>query len=315
MLLSQSSGALSQDQQAPQLGFGVSSHGRPSRACGCLPCLPGARTAHPVQDSYRRATSVAPPPDYAQPSRWAPRIVRVPVTQQPDTELQAAIVHGARDVIRPLVLEHFDPDSCVATIRIAIDALAYFGIHARPLGVQTLIFNDEATRLFHGGVSAEELHQAVWAHSEDDPEGPWTIGLGFTPTGPEPGRHMICWIPALSLACDFSLDQAARPHKGLALSPSVFPIDAPRTGESGSVGTGLPEGLELPDGFLFAHHVGQRPPRGPAYLEYRVVPDWFRASPNWRRTSSGLPGAPNVFREITGQAIRSIKERVPSKGA
>lgn len=203
------------------------------------------------------------------------------------------MVEAARRIIRPLVLEHFDVDSCVATTRITIDVFRYFGIPAEPVAVQVVVFNEEAMELVRAGASALDVREAVFARSAAEPGGPWTLGVGVPQGDGEGGRHVAVWLPDQRMVADFSLDQASRPHKGLELTPLLFPVQA--------------ESSTLPEGFTFPAVISQQG-GGAAYLEYRVVPDWFRHSPNWRRTSTGISGAPAMFKAITGTAIRAIKE-------
>lgn len=206
-----------------------------------------------------------------------------------------ALVDAAGPIIRPLVLDWFSADSCVATTRITIDVLAYFGIVAKPLPVRAVIFNSEALLLLEQGASPEGLHEAVFARSVAEPGGPWTMGLGFgmAEDDANEGRHVIAWLPRLSMAADFSVDQASRPHKGLDLPPLAFPTP-PSTMEEGHV---------------FGCTVSQPAPYGPAAVEYQVTTDWFTKSPNWRRASTGTPDARSVFSSVTGEAIRRLRSR------
>lgn len=219
--------------------------------------------------------------------------------RQQDTLAALDVIEAGRQVIRPIVLEYFTADSCVATVRITIDVLAYFGITARPAAVETLIFNGEAYSMLREGATPEEIGRAVHARSTAEIGGPWTVGLGFGDSPESTGRHMVAWVPSESLCLDFSLDQASREQKAMALGPATFRMPGPLT---------LEEGNALPVGHVFSGEIPQVPPHGSAHLEYRVVEDWFRGSPNWRRTSAVMSGAPATFRDITGRAIRAIRE-------
>ena len=213
-----------------------------------------------------------------------------------------AILKASRDVIRPTVLEFFSSDSCIATTRITIDVLAYFGIMAKPLAVETLIFNAEAMERVRAGVGFDELRREVDALARGEPGGPWTIGLGFAKSAADAGRHMMAWVPPLGLGLDYSLDQVSRPHKGMELTASVFEM---ATGHQDASENGL-----LPEGYVFSVEIPRSSPYGPVYLEYRVIADWFRGSPNWRRTSTIQEYAKATFRDITGRAIKEIRSRI-----
>lgn len=228
-----------------------------------------------------------------------------------DEERGWALLAAADDFVRPLVLERFDVHSCVATVRVAIDALAYFGVRAVPAPVEVMIFNDEAVEMLrHQGASLEDVGAAAWNHSVDDPEGPWTMGLGFKADPSEGGGHMGFWVPGLHAFADPSLDQVSRPRKGLALGPMYTRNLHPDGGrEPGRNQKTFPDVL-LP-GMRWSVDVDQAGGRGPAHLEYEVIgDDWFRVSPNWRRTSTTVRGGAQAFREVTGEAIRLMREAV-----
>jgi len=222
-------------------------------------------------------------------------------TQNAEVSAASEVIQAGREVIRPIVLEHFHEDSCIATARITIDVLSYFGIHSRPAAVETIIFNGEAASLMRAGATPEQLRDAVYSRTPEQPDGPWSVGLGFRRSSEEAGGHVVVWVPSERVCLDFSLDQASRPHKGAILGPAVFKI-------AGAVS--LDESGALPLDFVFSGEVAQPPPNGPAYVEYRVVPDWFRGSPNWRRTSVGVAGAQATFRDITGRAIKQIRSQI-----
>lgn len=213
-----------------------------------------------------------------------------------------AILEAAREIVRPTVLEYFSADSCIATTRITIDVLSYFGIAAKPLAVETLIFNAEAMERIREGVAFDDLRREVDSLSLEQIGGPWTLGLGFAKSATDAGRHMIAWIPGLALGLDFSLDQASRPHKGMKFDPAIF--DMARNNQEAL------EDSSIPEGYVFPVEIPQDPPYGVAYLEYRVIADWFRGSPNWRRTSTIQECAKATFRDITGRAIKEIRSRV-----
>lgn len=214
---------------------------------------------------------------------------------------EGAIIAAATEAIRPLVLESFATDSCIATVRITLDTLSYFGILAKPMAVQVIILNSEAAQQLAHGVTFERLSEEMQRIARDEEGGPWVVGLGVALDADTPGRHLAAWIPSLNLCLDYSIDQASRPHKGLALSPIAFKIEPPER---------LMEDRRIPVGHVFSVTVAQTAPHGPAELQYQTTEDWFRGSPNWRRTSSIHPGSASVFKDIVGKAIRQIRESV-----
>jgi len=218
-----------------------------------------------------------------------------------DRRQEEVIIAAATDTIRPLVLEYFAADSCVATVRVTLDTLSYFGIIAKPMPVQVVILNSEAVCQLKQGVTLEMLHEEMQRRTPEEEGGAWSVGLGVTSDPHNPGRHLAAWVPSFNLCLDYSLDQASRPHKGLTLSPAAFGIDPLEY---------LMEEHRISAGYSFRTTLRQPVPYGPAELQYQTTDDWFRGSPNWRRTSTIHPGAAGVFKEIVGKAIRQIRKNL-----
>src|SRR5712692_6245543 len=127
-----------------------------------------------------------------------------------DTDLILSVLC---DFGRKAILRRWRVDSCIASTRIGIEVLAYFGIPAEPLPVMTRVISPAAVRLIDEGrdlntVTPEECPQC------------WIVDIGFPPgEGAKPPDSEGFWwchmvILALGrLIIDLSLDQAARPEK------------------------------------------------------------------------------------------------------
>jgi hypothetical protein len=65
------------------------------------------------------------------------------------------------------VLESFRPDSCIATTRVVISVLRYYGLPAKPLAVKVAAFNAVAWPLADAGMPVDawprEAHSVVSA--------------------------------------------------------------------------------------------------------------------------------------------------------
>lgn len=192
--------------------------------------------------------------------------------------------------VRELVLEDFAVTSCIPTTRILIDVLDYFGIPAKPIPVEVLIFNAEARAILDTG-DMKAVAEAVQVCEPEDEGGPWTIGLGVTVQERQEGGHVVVGIPSRQVIIDGSLDQAARPLKDIHLKASPVPMPDPdfftKVGAVVAL-TAQPEG------------------HGPVLLVYTHSPHkQYLNSPNWFRKSA--VGGAEVFRRVTAQAIRDIK--------
>jgi hypothetical protein len=194
----------------------------------------------------------------------------------------ADIIEAARLRVRPIVLSRFNKFSCVASARVLIDCLTYFGIKAEPYPVTAFIINGVGREMIEAGDSLEEVYQIAMEHTVEDPEGPWTVGLGHDDGDPEGAGHVVVYLPEKDAFMDISLDQINRPHKGIDFPPMVM--------------SGRPdETLSFVDD------------NGAAIIYYPDPPGRFQKSPNWRGISRGDREA---FKDVTGRAIRAIKNEL-----
>jgi hypothetical protein len=124
---------------------------------------------------------------------------------------------------RATILRRFHADSCVASTRVVIEVLDYFGIRAKPQPVRLRIFNPEATRLVAAGVELLPEHKDA---------GAWIVeveGTGRMTAGADGRRRWDGHLVAVAInpagpdvAIDLSLDQASRPQRNIRLEPTSF---------------------------------------------------------------------------------------------
>jgi hypothetical protein len=208
------------------------------------------------------------------------------------------VVTALAKVGRPPILEHFAKRSCIASTRIALDVLEYFGVRAEPLPLFVLVLNGEALDMAEAGMSQAGLQAEMLKYGPDEPGGPWGIGVGAViENSTDWAGHLVVAIPDERLLLDMSLDQASRPHKGLPFPEEgqVFPVfDEPWwNGERSRTS--------------FTGRMGER--RLALLLDRDCAdPEGFKRSLNWRR-EGGADGR-RAFREVTGRIIRLVKDEL-----
>lgn len=208
------------------------------------------------------------------------------------TARETAIFDALVEVARPVILSAFNPDSCIASTRLGMDVLAYFGIQTREIPLLLAVFNADAVALLQQGKTMDEVKAETLRYSPEDEGGPWTMAVG-APTGRAPGwaGHLVIGHPATGAVIDLSADQAARPHKGLELTPYWLRIPDPAWWNDPTEVHSTISG------------------EGVAVLFDRRCPDptGYLRSGNWkRRTPTGGPG---LYRDLTGQIIRAVRDR------
>lgn len=202
-----------------------------------------------------------------------------------------AVIDALVNVGRPAMSPTWGPDSCIAAAAITIEALDAFGYRARPVAVETQVYNAIA---------------AAWRESwpdgrrtGDPPEGAWSVGLGMVESGPvapsglrkrglTTGREVHVVALAGTYVIDLSIDQARRPKRGLGMvRPMAFDL-----GDDSGVArflAGESVGWTL-DGWTVIHKA--RP---------RSV-TWWMDSPNWRRRDAAIRS------RVVGAVIRAVRE-------
>lgn len=210
---------------------------------------------------------------------------------------ELAVVAAVMKVARPVLLSVFEPRSCIASTRIGIDVLAYFGITALPISLFMVVHNAEAVQLFSDGYTNEEV-QAIYntdGHLPTSVGGPWSIGIGGE-GGDGWAGHLMVGLPQYRLLIDLSADQANRTHKNIIIDePLAFTI------ESADWWMG-----KEPFSTVMENDDGGR--LGFVLNRSLADPDGYKRSLNWRRASSKHQG--RVFEQVTGQIIRLVKDEL-----
>lgn len=205
------------------------------------------------------------------------------------------VIAALLDIAREEILKVFTPESCIASTRITLDVLQYFGVPGKPIPVAVTIFNEEARQILdRDGLDA--VAAAVNARSTQDVDGPWTIGLGVATPAREPGAgHVAVAIPSLSTIVDLSLDQANRARKNITLGPVA---------------------LKIPDDLAFMREPGERivytirstPEAAPVTVMYQHEREHrYRQSPNWLRKSGENANGSEGFRIVTASIIQRMR--------
>lgn len=214
------------------------------------------------------------------------------MSAEPLTPEQAAVLDALTEVARPLILEHFTPDSCIASTRIGIDTLTYFGIRSEPLPITAVLFNADAMDLLQQGVSMEDLKERMNALSADAEGGPWSLGLGVGTQ--QPGAwagHLVIAIPQHHAVVDLSADQASRPHKNMPMQPYHVSIEDPEWWE----------GSQPVATFTTSHGTA-------LILDRRAAdPHGYTRTPNWAMTGSTNRA---FYKDLTGRVIRAVRAAV-----
>lgn len=155
-----------------------------------------------------------------------------PPTLPPErTMLVGTLLRVLGPRLRAAMRDDYGTDgSCVAAVRIGIEALARLNLHARPLRVQVAAFNGAFMKLAQrygrfpeSAAERQEWHRTTGAHS---------LGLGFPVEERDPlryqdstnfdptGLHLAAVVDGYWL-WDPSLDQANRPQHSMSLGPLV----------------------------------------------------------------------------------------------
>jgi hypothetical protein len=198
----------------------------------------------------------------------------------------------------------FTVDSCVASARIVLDSLDYFGIAGVAIPVEVVAFNAAAVEVLRENADAGDpigvLGEVVARWRPEDAGGPWSLGLGMgMSTGDAPNAgHVVVGVPGEGLLLDLSLAQASRPVKNMVLGPSVFDE--------------VPDEFFAEPGAVVERFVAQGS-GGPVALVYRHAPvALYRTSPNWVRETT-RSGGRAVFRRVTGDVIRQVRHQTTNE--
>lgn len=208
--------------------------------------------------------------------------------------LEARMVFDAmQQVARPIIREHFNADSCIASTRIGINVLRYFGIGAKPLPLSVLVFNAEAANLIHEQ-GLEEFVRVIKLQDPTTPSGPWSIGVGARRNPIDIALdawqgHLIIEVPAYTAYMDLSIDQVNRPLKNIDVTPHWFNLEPDDPWVTGEVPV---MEMNADDGTMLV-------------LDRRVPdPDGFRKSTNW----TGNNGVSAVLQDCTERIIGEVDQ-------
>lgn len=199
-------------------------------------------------------------------------------------------------VARPLILEAYLPDSCLQSTRIAVDALAYFGVSAAPLPVEARAFN----RAWWEEMLADgDPRRRHFAHGRR-----LAWGRSLDRVAPDVARRSpVSW--PYYLAAAVALDAGGPPIRLVDLSCDQV--------NDGSAQVELaPHFVVLPDDP--AWHVPGGPPaaypNGDCMIAYWLpaapVPP-FTTVPAWLKTG--------VTRRVTGAVIRAMRAALDAGSA
>ncbi|MGV8847092.1 MAG: hypothetical protein ACOH1Y_16780 [Propionicimonas sp.] len=188
---------------------------------------------------------------------------------------------------RPVILAEYKSSSCIASTRVGVDVLAYFGVPAKPVPVSLLLMNAEAVRVYEQTENMQAVHTAAMLVPADVAGGAWTIGVGVSGEhrvygeGDWPG-HLAIGLKPYNVLVDLSLDQAARPLKNIAAKPVWYPVPGSWWGAAPD----SPAVLAGPDGSYMMVH--------------RTPNESFRVSPNWKPDRAEQRSR---LRKVTGEVI------------
>ncbi len=120
----------------------------------------------------------------------------------------ADIIARYAEVARPVILEFFPPNSCIASTRITIEVLSRFGIKAQPVPVCFVAECRERQLAYVSGIDLKgRAHQIQ--HATVDAWRGHLVAVAH--------RHLI----------DASFDQCSMPDHGVPIPPFVFVVPLP----------------------------------------------------------------------------------------
>lgn len=138
------------------------------------------------------------------------------------------VVRAYADIARQVMLDRgWRVNTCIAATRVTINVLGAFGIAARPFCTSACVYSPEWVRLRNRLGREPSIEEQIAG-------GAWSVGLGLPdpPEGaeeinaPEEGDtgyngHLVALVADDALLLDASIDQAARPERGIVIPPEV----------------------------------------------------------------------------------------------
>jgi hypothetical protein len=182
-----------------------------------------------------------------------------------------AVVEALVEKAPALLDTLYSPDRCIAATRHGIEALAYFGIDAKPLKVMLVTGNEAWADWMNAGMPGGTM-----------PEEAWSLGVDLDSVRPKGyAGHLVAWLPREQMLVDLSLGQFARPDRDMPL-PKAAAFDVPEDFFTHGAAWSVTDDVS-------GKHV---------VLVYdpRTEKDWLHA-PDWQRKPP-----------LAGTLIRSIRE-------
>lgn len=213
--------------------------------------------------------------------------------REPTAE-QRRLFDAITDLARPVILTQYTADSCIASTRLGLDVLAYFGVPATEMPLHVGVYNAEAVALLEGGMTFPELAEELQRHSVEEDGGPWSVGIG--PGGGGYAGHLVITVPSLGVVIDLSADQFTREHKNIHLKPYWARVDD----EEWWTDDEAFYPLLADDGSMIM--LDRRAHDKTGYLR----------TPNWKRRSAS--SGPGEFKRLTGEVIRQVRSRLAEQG-
>ena len=186
--------------------------------------------------------------------------------------LRAEVPHEIESRVPMTHARQVDRGRCVQATRVGLEALAYFGVTAKPLVTTMMAGNEDWVRWMLDG------------YPQPMPEEVWSVGIDPEPRSEHRGypAHLVIEIDGLLLDLDAGL--YARPHKGIHLPPTIF-TPLRRQGEGRPIAA-----VDLEDGGAVVYHDRSH---------YHVPPPNFRSIGSWKQTATWA-----------GPVIRRMRERL-----
>lgn len=195
-----------------------------------------------------------------------------------DVDTIAERLHHITEVTRKHILTEWHADSCIASTRVLMTVLDYFGYPSEPMPVRLAVFTRQGWDMAERGVPVAEWPNEAWS-------------VGINGSGATNGKrwdgHLVVSLVVDDnrFMLDPSIDQVSRPQRGIILTPSIFGIE------------------EWPAGTPLRF---ERPSDGLVIMYDRLVDagSW-RRSPDWSERAW-------LVRRVAGAAIRELKEEPSS---
>ena len=191
-------------------------------------------------------------------------------------------------IARPIILEYFRKDSCIASTRITVEVFTRLGFKTIPLPCQVQIYNSKFREIFE-----REKH---WPTKEEMEkwitEGAWGIGIGFGDNKEEGYLGHLVAIVENKHLIDSSIDQAERPNKEIFF-PAILVTEVNRDFRRGK------------DKLTIVND------RGTVMLyEPKIKDGKWEASPDWTVISRHIPAIERILLEIQQELeFRAVDER------